>query len=65
MSDLISDRLRALISEHQAEVVEFRFTDLLGRWLHVTHWAATLTKCGIGDGISIASGNLPGWGRHA
>ena len=62
MSDLISDRLRALISEHQAEVVEFRFTDLLGRWLHVTHWAATLAKTGIGSGISIASGNLPGWG---
>jgi glutamine synthetase len=62
MSDLISDQLRALISEHQAEVVEFRFTDLLGRWLHVTHWAATLARSGIGSGISIASGNLPGWG---
>ena len=62
MSDSISGHLRALISEHQAEVVEFRFTDLLGRWLHVTHWAATIAKYGIGSGISIASGNLPGWG---
>jgi glutamine synthetase len=61
MSEDISQLIRGLISEYQAELVEFRFTDLLGRWSHVTYWADTVIRTGIARGVPVASSNLPGW----
>lgn len=61
MNKDLSKCLSELVSAHQAELIEFRFTDLLGRWSHVSYWADTVIRSGIGRGIPVASSNVPGW----
>jgi len=45
-----------------AEIVDLRFTDMLGRWLHVAHWAVGRDAVSV-EGVAVAAGNLAGWGR--
>ncbi|MBL8699024.1 MAG: glutamine synthetase beta-grasp domain-containing protein [Alphaproteobacteria bacterium] len=58
---MIAADLAALAAAKGCEVVDLRFTDLLGRWLHVALWAKGLR--GGGDAIYVAASSIAGWGR--
>ncbi len=62
MTDLHSPSdLATLAARAGCDIVELRFTDLLGRWLGVSCWTRALTP---GDcAIFVASSNVAGWGR--
>ncbi|MDP1966856.1 MAG: glutamine synthetase beta-grasp domain-containing protein [Reyranella sp.] len=51
-----------LDQEQLTDVVDFRFTDLPGRWGHVVHWAEVLRDKCEPPLVSIASTSLMGWG---
>src|SRR5262245_38105409 len=54
----------AAASVGEAEIVDLRFTDMLGRWLHVAHWARGASGGGaLVRGASVAASNVAGWGR--
>ncbi len=53
--------LADLAARAGCDLVELRFTDLLGRWLSVSSWAKALPQ---GEApIFVASSNIAGWGR--
>lgn len=60
-AELVEPSLAELIDEFQPEIVDFRFTDMLGRWLHVAYWAKTL-KASKEPNITVASSSVVGWG---
>jgi len=55
--------LATLAARAGCDIVELRFTDLLGRWLGVSCWTKALAP---GESaIFVASSNVAGWGRLA
>ncbi|MFO1075441.1 MAG: type I glutamate--ammonia ligase [Geminicoccaceae bacterium] len=55
---------QAIIERIGAEgirTVDFRFTDLAGRWRHVAREATRLEACTLEDGIFIDGSAIPGW----
>jgi glutamine synthetase len=54
--------LGQLDRERPITLVDFRFTDLPGRWNHVVHWAEALRPRNELPLVSIAASNLMGWG---
>lgn len=53
--------LAALAAAEACEFIDLRFTDMLGRWLHVSLWARGLPPGG--DAIYVAASSIAGWGR--
>ena len=53
--------LATLAARAGCDIVEFRFTDLLGRWLGVSAWAKSLAPGE--NSMFVASSNVAGWGR--
>ena len=53
--------LASLAAAQGCEVVDLRFTDMLGRWLHVSLWARALEPSS--RAIPVAGSSVAGWGR--
>jgi len=49
------------IREEGVKVVDFRFTDLVGRWRHVAHEAGGLDAETLREGVFIDGSAVPGW----
>lgn len=49
------------IRDEDIKVVDFRFTDLAGRWRHVAREAGGLDAETLGEGIFIDGSSIPGW----
>lgn len=56
-----SPDLASLAAAQGCEFVDLRFTDMLGRWLHVSLWARGLPAGG--EAIFVAASSIAGWGR--
>lgn len=59
MSDV--DSILRLIRDESVRTVDFRFTDLAGRWRHRSVEATDLDPGLLSDGISIDGSAVPGW----
>jgi glutamine synthetase len=59
MSD--ASRILERLGAEGIRVVDFRFTDLVGRWRHVARDAGSVTADCLGDGIFIDGSAVPGW----
>ena len=59
MSDI--DSILRLIRDESLRTVDFRFTDLAGRWRHRSVEASDLEPTLLTDGISIDGSAVPGW----
>jgi glutamine synthetase len=59
MSDL--DAILATIAQQQVRTVDFRFTDLAGRWRHRSVEATGLDPALLRDGLMIDGSSVPGW----
>ncbi|TVQ35455.1 MAG: glutamine synthetase [Geminicoccaceae bacterium] len=59
----MSDRptLQAQLEEHDAQALDLRFTDLGGRWRHLTLDAATATDERLSRAAMIDGASIPGW----
>jgi glutamine synthetase len=56
--------LAAAIDAARPDIIDLRFTDLLGRWLRTTLWARAFdARAAVAEGVPIASSNVIGWGR--
>ncbi|HET6468777.1 MAG TPA: glutamine synthetase beta-grasp domain-containing protein, partial [Geminicoccaceae bacterium] len=49
------------LAQGRVKVVDFRFTDLVGRWRHKGLDAAAVDAALLGDGILIDGSAIPGW----
>jgi glutamine synthetase len=48
-------------AQHKAEFVDFRFTDLLGLWRHITYDIELVDQKRIRQGIPFDGSSFPGW----
>lgn len=53
--------LFALAAEQGCECIDLRFTDMLGRWLRVSLWAAAVKQ--VREPFFVAASSVAGWGR--
>ena len=51
----------ALISENDAQFVDFRFTDPRGKWHHTTYMAEKVDAGSFEDGIMFDGSSIAGW----
>ncbi len=51
----------ALIKEHDAQFVDFRFTDPRGKWHHTTYMASKVDAGTFEDGIMFDGSSIAGW----
>ena len=51
----------ALIKEHDAQFVDFRFTDPRGKWQHTTYMASKVDEGTFEDGIMFDGSSIAGW----
>ena len=49
------------IEEQDIQFIDFNFTDLRGKWLHMTQHASSFTKEKITHGITFDGSSVPGW----
>ncbi len=54
-----------LIQEHQAEMIDLKFSDLFGRWQHVTLPAGTFSAEILSRGVPFDGSSVPGFKRAA
>src|SRR5690554_1477003 len=57
----MSNKTLELIQTHQAEWVDFRFTDTLGKEHHITFPADTLDADAFGEGKMFDGSSIHGW----
>src|SRR5690554_6354328 len=57
----MSNKTLELIQTHQAEWVDFRFTDTLGKVHHIAFPAATLDTDAFGEGTMFDGSSIHGW----
>lgn len=55
------DKFKEIIKQNAVEFVDFRFTDLLGKWHHITYRASAVTDDLIKDGITFDGSSIVGW----
>lgn len=57
----MSNKLFQLIEQKSAVFVDFRFTDLRGKWHHITHHVSSIDEDLLQDGVMFDGSSLPGW----
>lgn len=57
----MSKNIFQLAKEKDAVFVDFRFTDLLGKWHHITHHISGVDEDLLRDGVMFDGSSLPGW----
>ena len=55
------DRLRAMAKENQVELIDLKFSDLLGSWHHITIPVSALKADLFSNGVGVDGSSLPGW----
>ncbi len=50
-----------LIKEKNIEYVDFRFTDLRGKWQHLAHHVSTVNEELLADGVMFDGSSITGW----
>lgn len=50
-----------LLKKHQAPYVDFRFTDIRGKWHHITHHIDSVDQDLLQQGVMIDGSSLAGW----
>src|ERR1700749_4010565 len=55
------DNVFKLIKEHDAQFVDFRFTDPRGKWQHTTYLASKVDAASFEDGIMFDGSSIAGW----
>ena len=49
------------IKDKSVEFVDFRFTNIMGRWHHMTQHASTIDEDALSDGIMFDGSSISGW----
>lgn len=49
------------IKQEQIEFIDFRFTDYLGKWHHVSYHQSNINEDVLEDGLLFDGSSLPGW----
>jgi glutamine synthetase len=49
------------IKDNEIKLIDFRFSDYRGKWLHISHAADTIGKEELLDGISFDGSSVPFW----
>lgn len=57
----MSKNIFQLAKEKEAVFIDFRFTDLLGKWHHITHHISDVGENLLRDGVMFDGSSLPGW----
>src|SRR5579863_3706039 len=56
-----TDKVMALIKEHEVKYVDFRFTDPRGKWQHLAHHVRTITPEFLTGGVMFDGSSIAGW----
>ena len=56
-----TDKVMALIKEHEVKYVDFRFTDPRGKWQHLAHHVRTVTPEFLTGGVAFDGSSIAGW----
>jgi glutamine synthetase len=56
-----TDKVMALIKEHEVKYVDFRFTDPRGKWQHLAHHIRTVTPDFLTEGLMFDGSSIAGW----
>lgn len=56
-----TNKVLNLIKEHNAEFVDFRFTDPRGKWQHTSYAAAEVNEDSFVEGIAFDGSSIAGW----
>src|SRR5208337_597035 len=56
-----TDKVMALIKEHEVKYVDFRFTDPRGKWQHLAHHIRTITEDFLNEGVMFDGSSIAGW----
>jgi glutamine synthetase len=56
-----TDKVMALIKEHEVKYVDFRFTDPRGKWQHLAHHVNTITPEFLSEGVMFDGSSIAGW----
>ncbi|QXK92276.1 type I glutamate--ammonia ligase [Neoehrlichia mikurensis] len=49
------------INKHSIKFIDLRFSDLLGKWYHITRSVSSFDVSTLSSGISFDSSSIPGW----
>ena len=55
-----TDKVMALIKEHEVKYVDFRFTDPRGKWQHLAHHVRTITPEFLTGGVMFDGSSIAG-----
>ncbi|KDB56399.1 type I glutamate--ammonia ligase [Anaplasma phagocytophilum] len=58
---LFTKDLLDYVEKHGIKFIDWRFTDLLGRWYHITHSTNFLDPGVFTSGVAFDSSSVPGW----
>ena len=58
---MTAKNILAMIKEHDAQFVDFRFTDPRGKWQHTTYLANKVDEGTFEDGIMFDGSSIAGW----
>ncbi|MBV8777375.1 MAG: type I glutamate--ammonia ligase [Alphaproteobacteria bacterium] len=56
-----TDKVMALIKEHEVKYVDFRFTDPRGKWQHLAHHVRTINPDFLTGGVMFDGSSIAGW----
>ncbi len=56
-----SEKVMALIAEHEVKYVDFRFTDPRGKWQHLAHHVRTISEDFLAEGVMFDGSSIAGW----
>ena len=56
-----TDKVLAMIKEHEVKYVDFRFTDPRGKWQHMAHHVRTIDEELLTDGMMFDGSSIAGW----
>ncbi|MCQ2913718.1 MAG: type I glutamate--ammonia ligase [Alphaproteobacteria bacterium] len=56
-----AEGLVKFVNENEIEFVDFRFTDYLGKWHHVSFHNSAINEDMLEDGLLIDGSSMPGW----
>ena len=56
-----TDKVLAMLKEHEVKYVDFRFTDPRGKWQHLAHHLRTISGDFLSEGVMFDGSSIAGW----